>query len=117
MQAVAPTDHRYAPQGVSSHDACPGNYIVGQVLNRAGGPVAGVHIVLVDEWGNRADAWSKSGQDDYGRYDFPIHGFANRYTLTVVDDAGSPISAPVVVEHLQGSGGGSPCHTVNWVGG
>lgn len=117
VQAVAPTAHRYASRGVSNHDACPGNYIVGQVLNREGGPVAGVHVVLVDEWGNRADAWSKNGQDDYGRYDFPIHGFANRYTLTVVDDAGSPISAPVVVEHLQGSGGNSPCHTVDWVGG
>jgi hypothetical protein len=48
--------------------------------------VAGVHIVLVDEWGNRADAWSKGGESDYGRYDFPIH--------TVVDAAGNPISGP-----------------------
>ncbi len=73
--------------------------------------------MLVDEWGNRADAWSKSGDLDYGRYDFPINSFANRYTLTVVDEAGNPISGPIVVEHLQGSGGDSPCHTVNWVGG
>ncbi len=117
VQVVAPGDHRYVAQGIAHHDQCPGYYIVGQVINRAGGPVAGVHIVLVDEWGNRADAWSKGGESDYGRYDFPINSFANRYTLTVVDGAGSPISAGVVIEHLQGSGGASPCHTVNWVGG
>lgn len=117
VQAVAPTDHRYVMQSMTHHDRCPGNYILGQVRNRAGGPVAGVHIVLVDEWGNRADAWSKSGDQDYGHYDFPVNNFANRYTLTVVDDVGNPISAPAVVEHLQGSGGDAPCHTVDWAGG
>lgn len=117
VQVVAPTDHRYVLQGLAHHNQCPGNYIIGQVFNWAGGPVAGIHIVLVDEWGNRADAWSKSGEGDYGWYDFPIHSFANRYTLTVVDGAGNPISGPVSVEHLQGRGGDSPCHTVNWVGG
>lgn len=116
VQAVAPTDYRYFAWNISHHSACPGHYIVGQVLNRSGAAVAGVHIVLVDEWGNRADAWSKSGESDYGRYDFPINSFANRYTLTVVDEAGTPISPPVVVEHLQGSGGDAPCHTVDWIG-
>lgn len=116
VQAVAPTDYRYFAQNIGHHNICPGHYIVGQVLNRAGGAVAGVHIVLVDEWGNRADAWSKSGESDFGRYDFPINSFANRYTLTVVDETGMPISPPVVVEHLQGSGGDAPCHTVDWVG-
>jgi len=118
VQAVAPTDFRYAlARPVTHHTSCPGNYIVGQVLNRQGAPVAGVHIVLLDEWGNRADAVSKSGASDYGNYDFPINSFANRYTLTVVDGAGNPISPPVVVEHLQGAGGDSPCHTVVWIGG
>ncbi len=116
VQAVAPADYRYFPRDISHHNVCPGHYIVGQVLNRSGAAVAGVHIVLVDEWGNRADAWSKSGESDYGRYDFPINSFANRYTLTVVDEAGTPISPPVVVEHLQGSGGDAPCHTVDWIG-
>ncbi len=116
VQAVAPAEYRYLAHNISHHNICPGHYIIGQVLNRAGAPVAGVHIVLVDEWGNRADAWSKSGESDYGRYDFPINSFANRYTLTVVDEAGNPISPPVMVEHLQGSGGDAPCHTVDWIG-
>ncbi len=118
VQAVAPTDFRYALAQPVAHNAeCPGHYIVGRVLNRDGAPVGGVHIVLVDEWGNRADAVSKSGATDLGSYDFPINTFANRYTLTVVDGGGNPISAPVIVEHLQGAGGDAPCHTVVWIGG
>ncbi len=117
VQAVAPADYRYFAANISHHSVCPGHYIIGQVLDRSGAPLAGVHIVLVDEWGNRADAWSKSGESDYGRYDFPINSFANRYTLTVVDEAGNPVSAPAMIEHLQGSGGDNPCHTLDWVRG
>jgi penicillin-binding protein 1C len=117
VAAFVPGDHHYQlAEPISSHRDCPGNYVVGQVLNSAGGPVAGVHIVMVDQWGNRADAVSKSGASDYGRYDLPLNGFANRYTLTVVDDAENPISSPVVVDHLQGSSGDAPCHTVIWRG-
>ncbi len=101
---------------VSHHDACPGNYIVGQVLNAAGAPIAGVRITLVDQWGNQADAWSKDSAGDYGQYDFPINFFPNQYTLTVVDGAGNPLSAPVVVDHLQGAGGDAPCHNIIWRG-
>jgi hypothetical protein len=103
-------------QPIVHHDSCPGNYIVGQVFDASGTPKAGVHIVLVDEWGNRADAVSKEGAGDYGSYDFPLNAFANRYTLTVVDEAGAAISQAVVVEHLQGDGGAAPCHTVIWQG-
>ena len=102
---------------VSHHAACPGNYIVGRVLNAAGAPIAGVRITLVDQWGNRTETWSKDGADDYGQYDFPINFFPNQYTLLVVDGAGNPLSAPVVVDHLQGEGGDAPCHTVTWRGG
>jgi hypothetical protein len=102
---------------VSHHDACPGNYIVGQVLDAAGAPVAGVRVTLVDQWGNRADAWSKDSAGDVGRYDFLINFFPNQYTLMVVDGDGNLLSAPVVVDHLQGSGGDAPCHTVVWRGG
>ena len=76
--------------------------------------MAGVHIVMVDQWGNRADAFSKDGAADYGSYDFPLNFFANRYTLTVVDLADTPISGPVIVDHLQGDSGDAPCHTVTW---
>ena len=118
VQAVSPTDFRYAlARPVEHHSSCPGNYIVGQVLNRQGAPVAGVHVVMVDEWGNRSDAVSKSGEGDFGSYDFAIHSFANHYTLTVLDPAGSVASPSVTVEHLQGAAGDAPCHTVVWVGG
>jgi hypothetical protein len=102
---------------VSHHNACPGNYVVGQVLNAAGAPVAGVRISLVDQWGNRADAWSKDSEGDYGRYDFPINYFPNQYTLVILDEDGNPLSAPVVIDHLQGDGGDASCHTVTWRGG
>jgi hypothetical protein len=116
--AASPTDFRFAlARPVENNASCPGNYIVGQVLNRQGAPVAGVHIVMVDEWGNRADAVSKNGEADYGSYDFLIHPFANRYTLTVVDQNGNIASPAVVVEHLQGAGGDAPCHAVVWIGG
>jgi hypothetical protein len=99
---------------VSHHSACPGNYIVGQVLDGAGAPLVGVRVALVDQWGNRAEAWSKDSAGDFGRYDFPINFFPNQYTLVVVDGDGNPLSAPVVVDHLQGSGDDAPCHSVIW---
>jgi penicillin-binding protein 1C len=99
---------------ISHHDACPGNYIIGQVLDGAGAPMAGVRVTLVDQWGNRAEAWSKDSAGDFGRYDFPINFFPNQYTLVIVDGDGDLLSAPVVVDHLQGSGGDAPCHSVIW---
>ncbi len=101
-------------QPVTNHRECPGNYIIGRVLNAAGGPVAGVRLTMVDQWNNRAEAVSKSGAADYGSYDFPLNAFANRYTVTVVDGSGRPISAPVTVDHRQGASGDAPCHTVIW---
>ena len=116
--AASPADFAFAlAWPVENHASCPGQYIIGQVLNRQGAPVAGVHIVMVDEWGNRADAVSKDGEADFGSYDFAIHSFANHYTLTVVDPAGNIASPAVVVEHLQGAAGDAPCHTVVWIGG
>jgi hypothetical protein len=116
IAAVVPTGPgRYTlAQPITHHGDCPGNYIIGRVLNAAGGPVAGVRLTMVDQWGNRAEALSKSGAADFGMYDFPLNPFANRYTVTVVDGAGQPISAPVTVEHLQGASGSAPCHTVIW---
>ena len=116
--AASPADFSYVlARPVENHASCPGNYILGQVLNRQGAPVAGVHIVMVDEWGNRSDTASKDGEADFGSYDFPIHSFANHYTLTVVDPAGNIASPSVTVEHLQGAAGDAPCHTVVWIGG
>ena len=99
---------------VSHHDSCPGEYIVGRVMDGSGQPLAGIHIALVDQWGNRADAVSKDGATDYGQYDFPLNHVENEYTLTVVDAQGQAASLPVTVDHLQGSGGDAPCHSVIW---
>jgi hypothetical protein len=115
--AVATGPQQYAlAAAVSHHASCPGQYIVGQVIGSDGALRAGVHIVLVDQWANRADAISKDGAADYGNYDFPLNDFANRYILTVVDDGGRAISSPVIVDHRQGNGGDAPCHTVTWQG-
>jgi hypothetical protein len=106
---------RYVVAGSVTHGtSCPGQYIVGQVIGPDGAPRAGVHIVLVDAWGNRADAISKEGATDLGNYDFPLSDIANQYTLTVMDEGGGTVSPPVIVEHRQGSGGDAPCHTVTW---
>jgi hypothetical protein len=114
IAAFTGSGHYLLAGDVSHHTSCPGQYIVGQVIGADGAPRAGVHIVLVDQWGNRADAVSKDGPTDFGNYDFPLNDFANQYTLTVVDEGGQAISPPVVVEHRQGASGDSPCHTVIW---
>jgi penicillin-binding protein 1C len=101
------------------HDAaCPGQYIMGQILNREGGPVAGVRVQARDSWGNVFEAVSKSGAGDYGRFDFPIGSSTPQtISLIVVDANGYPISPTVMVEHQWGSGGSEPCHHVIFRGG
>ncbi|MBP7964738.1 MAG: transglycosylase domain-containing protein [Caldilineaceae bacterium] len=116
-QPIDPGQFRFIlAQPVGNTDNCPGNYIMGQVLNWEGGPIAGIQLEAVDQWGNRATAVSKSGATDYGLYDFPILGQSLRYTVRVLDGGGNPISPPVVIDHLQGDGSW-PCHWVVWRGG
>src|SRR5690606_35429798 len=93
--------------------ACPGNYVMGQVLNGEGAPVAGVHVMLQDAWGNQAIVASKNGQNDYGMFDFPIYGDGpQNLVLTVVDEAGNPLSPPFVIPHKQDADSDTPCHHV-----
>ncbi len=101
------------------HDAaCPGQYIMGQVLNREGGPVAGVRVQARDEWGNVYDVVSKSGPADYGRFDFPIASSTPQtLSVMVVDPNGYPMSPSVMIEHQWGSGGAAPCHHLIFRGG
>ncbi len=112
--AAAPDFGFALARGITHDDNCAGHYILGSVMARSGAPMPGVHVALVDEWGNRADAWSKDGVTDAGRYDFPIGSTPNRYTLTIIDANGAPVSAPVTVEHQQGYGGTHRCHTIIW---
>jgi len=97
---------------------CPGAYIMGRVVNWQGGPVAGVHIHLRDEWGNQADAFSKNGSGDYGLFDFPLASNApHELYLTVIDGAGNLVSPTFTISHKQGDAGDATCHHVVIQGG
>ncbi|MFN8491893.1 MAG: transglycosylase domain-containing protein [Caldilineaceae bacterium] len=97
---------------------CPGAYIMGRVVNWQGGPVAGVHIHLRDQWGNQADALSKSGASDYGLFDFPLPSNSpQELYLTVIDGAGNLVSPTFTIAHKQGDAGNAACHHVVIQGG
>ncbi len=96
---------------------CPGSpqaYILGQVTDRTGKPLAAVRLLLDDEYGNQAYAVSKSGQADAGRYDFPISGPPRRFFLALVDANGRVLSPRVEIEHGRGPNAQATCHWVDW---
>ncbi len=97
---------------------CPGQYVMGQVIDGTGAPLAGVSIKMSDEWGNEATTVSKSGAADYGMFDFPIPsgGPYNLY-ITVLGEGGVPISATFTIPHHQGEGGDLSCHHIVLQGG
>jgi hypothetical protein len=94
------------------HDwSCPGNYVMGTVVNRDGAPVAGVRLAMTDAWGNQTFAESKSGQVDYGMFDFPIYGDGpQNLQLVVLDSNNNPIGAPLLVPHKMDAASDTPCH-------
>ncbi len=97
---------------------CPGQYVMGRVVNAQGDPVAGVQIVMRDEWGNQATAISKNGAIDYGMFDFPIpSGAPHQIYVTVIDDGGNPISAAITIPHRQGEATEASCHHLVLQGG
>ncbi|MBX3013980.1 MAG: transglycosylase domain-containing protein [Caldilineaceae bacterium] len=102
--------------GIQNDNSCPGNYIMGLILNSAGAPVAGVQIMLRDPWGNQSVAVSKSGGMDYGMFDFPIAAAPQELLITVVEN-GNPISATFAVPHRMGSAGDASCHHIVLQGG
>src|SRR5262249_43499030 len=48
-----------AAQGIVNDSACPGNYVMGTVVNAAGTPMPGMRLALTDAWGNQTFAVSK----------------------------------------------------------
>jgi len=103
----------YRALGVAHDEFCSGDYVLGQVLSRAGAPVAGVRIVAVDEWGNRSEVLTKSGANDFGRYDFPIGTNPRDLTVTIVDSAGNPLSETVGIAHRRFDD--LSCHHITWI--
>ena len=96
------------------HDEqCPGQYVLGVVVDSVGAPIAGVHVSLVDAWNNSYMAVSKGG-GDAGRFDFPIYGTGSpqKLVLQVQDGTGNPLSPPIVVPHRLAEADESPCHHI-----
>src|SRR5690606_38773944 len=86
--------------GIVHDAACPGNYVMGVVVNGAGAPMAGVRLMMTDGWGNVTFAESKGGPHDFGRFDFPIYGDGpQNLQRVVVDGNNNPRGAPVLVPH------------------
>jgi penicillin-binding protein 1C len=90
---------------------CPGTYVMGKIVLADGAPVAGVRILMRDQWGNEAFAVSKSGSGDAGLFDFPVGYSARELYVTAVDDAGNPLSQTVTIRHLLPEDQ-SPCHHI-----
>jgi hypothetical protein len=92
---------------------CPGNYILGQVVDRGGNPMSDVRLSLVDEYGNVETKATKSGVDA-GRYDFPLFGPPRKFYLMVVDDRGRPLGPEIEIAHGLGAYAQATCHWVDW---
>ncbi|MBV7338160.1 transglycosylase domain-containing protein [Chloroflexi bacterium TSY] len=94
----------YVTQSVEHGNNCPGNYIMGRIINSEGGPVPGVRVRAIDEWGNQSDAVSKGGAGEVGLFDIPLYTDRPRdIYVNVLDGAGNPISAATLVPHRKGS--------------
>lgn len=114
--AAVRTGLPYSLLGIAHDDFCPGEYILGQVLNGSGAPVAGARVAYVDQWGNRDSTTTKSTPADYGNYDFPVGARARDFYVTVVDDAGNSLSETIFIQHRRGVSGDYSCHHIVWIG-
>ncbi len=114
IPAVDRGSDRYRLAGTVVHDNnCPGQYVMGRVLNSDGAPVAGVWVQMRDQWGNVSTAVSKSGAIDYGLFDFPIpSGSPHELYVTVLEEGGNPASATYPIPHRQGEAGDASCHHI-----
>ncbi|MCB0064520.1 MAG: hypothetical protein KDE19_20495, partial [Caldilineaceae bacterium] len=110
-------DYRLAG-GIVHDNTCPGQYVMGRIVNQSGAPVAGVWVKLRDDWGNETTAVSKSGAIDFGMFDFPIpSGAPHNLYITVLGEGGAPASATYTIPHRQGEGGDASCHHLVFQGG
>ncbi len=111
--AAGPVD--YALASVDNDNNCPGNYVMGRVVNQVGGAVGGVTVQMVDQWGNRTLATSKGGADT-GAFDFPLYAAGPRdLYITVLDSAGNAAS-PTVTLRYPPEDGATRCYHLVWRG-
>jgi hypothetical protein len=96
-----------------SNGDCPGNYILGHVMDAQGNPLPNVTLQLVDEYGNRETKVSKGG-NEAGRYDFPLFGPPRKFTVAVVDANGDLLSPQVQVPVGSGPAADMTCHWVDF---
>lgn len=89
---------------------CPGHYLIGTVLNAQGGPIAGVAVRAVDQWGNVATGVTKAGAADFGQWDIPLDFRARSFTVFVMGDNGAVASSPLAINHLGDNG--PKCHHI-----
>ncbi len=114
---TGPRTYRLAESIVNNND-CPGQYIMGQIVDSQGAPISGVRLLMRDPWGNEAETHSKDGQADYGQFDFPIWADGSLdYVLTVMDDGGNQISAPIIIPHRKDDASNTSCHMIRLQGG
>jgi len=99
---------------MTTDDLCPGDYILGQVLDAGGAPLMGVQVAYVDQWGNRDVTTTKSAETDAGSYDLPIGSRARDFYVTVVDGAGNPLSETIYIQHRRGTDENFSCHHLIW---
>jgi hypothetical protein len=101
------TVYRYRPIGPAQPDLsqpCPGcprapGYIIGQVVDAGGQPLAGVRLVCYNEWHRYPIVGTKGG----GGYDFPILQAEATWYVVILNEADQPISpeAPVHFNPLE----------------
>ncbi len=102
----------YSVANFFEDDNCPGNYLLGFVLNKEGAAIPGITVRAVDQWGNVATGVTKSGQYDFGRWDIPLDFRARTFTVNVISDNGT-IGGPAITINHQGDSG-PKCHHIIW---
>lgn len=113
-----PNNSQYEIANIGHDNTCAtgnGGYILGSVVDTSGAPIADIHLRLHDEWGNdRSDSISKSGANDFGKFDFPLFGQRGTFRLSVVEENGEKIGQSFEIETVEGV----DCHQVvlqkNW---
>ena len=93
------------------YSSCAGEQVVGVVIDANTNPLPGVRLNYVDQWGNELSEVTGGGFSDYGLFDFSISvETGHQIYITIVNDAGNPVSNTAVIDHQQAENVGYLCH-------